>query len=224
MIGLWGEQRTHTAKIANNQLESKKAMELATAMETADKNARDLKKINGIWPVKPVTKDPPKGCVRCRGRFRDKWRYNDEECTKCSKQRKQSSKNKQSSKLEKLDKGFWKGFRMKTHITWVQQKRLRKTNTKNARCFTSVTTKWRNVSNTVATKRRLANIERRLTGNWYHRQWYQLRKQRVWRVKTLEARKKKMIGGSVETRVLRFCSSLQIHPQTSIVCRLQIRS
>lgn len=48
VIGLWGEQRTHTAKIANNQLESKKAMELATAMETADKNARDLKKINGI--------------------------------------------------------------------------------------------------------------------------------------------------------------------------------
>ena len=89
--------------LAESQLEFKKAMELATAMETADRNTRDLK--NGNLSEKPeesqvnrVTKDPPKrpprdpkqstkDCYPCGGRFHapDKCRYKDEECYKCRK-------------------------------------------------------------------------------------------------------------------------------------------
>ena len=85
-------------------------MELATAMETADKNTRDLQHGNPSaheqleeQPVNSVTQDPPKPpkqpprdpkkpnatreCYRCGAQFHDadKCRYKDEECYKCHK-------------------------------------------------------------------------------------------------------------------------------------------
>jgi len=89
--------------LAESQLEFKKAMELATAMEIANRNTRDLSA--GNLTEKPeesqvhrVTQDPPKQpprdlkrptkeCYRCGGQFHDpdKCRYKDEECYKCRK-------------------------------------------------------------------------------------------------------------------------------------------
>ena len=89
--------------LAESQLEFKKAMELATAMEIADRNTRDL--IAGNLTEKPeesqvhrVTQDPPKQpprdpkrptkeCYCCGGQFHDpdKCRYKDKECYKCHK-------------------------------------------------------------------------------------------------------------------------------------------
>jgi len=89
--------------LAESQLEFKKAMELATAMEIGDRNTRDL--IAGNLTEKPnesqvhrVTQDPlkqpprdpkrpTKECYRCGGQFHDpdKCRYKDKECYKCRK-------------------------------------------------------------------------------------------------------------------------------------------
>ena len=94
------DERIQRRLLAESQLEVKKAMELATAMETADKNTRDLQNGNPSarespeeQPVNRVTKDPPKepklpprnlkqpnakrGCFRCGGQFHDadKCRY-----------------------------------------------------------------------------------------------------------------------------------------------------
>ena len=89
------DERIQRRLLAESQLEFKKAMELASAMETADRNTRDL--IAGNLSEKPeesqvnrVTQDPPKQpprdprksakeCYRCGGRFHDpdKCRYKD---------------------------------------------------------------------------------------------------------------------------------------------------
>ena len=104
------DERIQRRLVAESQLQFKKAMELATAMETADKNTRDLKNRNSSARVNPekqqvnrVTKDPPKElklppkdskqanarreCFRCGGQFQDadKCRYKNEECFKCHK-------------------------------------------------------------------------------------------------------------------------------------------
>ena len=115
------DERIQRRLLAESHLEFKKAMELATAMETADRNTRDLK--NGNLSEKPeetqvnrVTKDPPKRpprdpkqstkeCYRCGGRFHDpdKCRYKDEECYKCRKKG-----HKASQCLGKRKPGFRK--------------------------------------------------------------------------------------------------------------------
>ena len=104
------DERIQRRLLAESQLEFKKAMELATAMETADKNTRDLQNGNSSARENPeeqqvncVTKDPPKEpklpprdskqpnarreCFRCGGQFHDadKCRYKNEECFKCHK-------------------------------------------------------------------------------------------------------------------------------------------
>ena len=79
------DERIQRRLLAESQLEFKKAMELATAMEIADRNTRDL--IAGKLSEKPeesqvnrVAQDPPKQpsrdprkstkeCYRCGGRF-----------------------------------------------------------------------------------------------------------------------------------------------------------
>ena len=60
------DERIQRRLLAKSQLDFKKAMELATAMETADKNTRDLQNGNPSarenseeQPVNRVTKDPP---------------------------------------------------------------------------------------------------------------------------------------------------------------------
>ena len=87
------DERIQRRLLAESQLEFKKAMELATAMETADKNTRDLQNGNPNARENPeeqavnrVTKDPPKDpkpppriskqpnatreCFRCGGSLR----------------------------------------------------------------------------------------------------------------------------------------------------------
>ena len=61
------DERIQQRLLGESQLEFKKAMELATAMETADKNTRDLQNGNPNAHENPeeqavnrVTKDPPK--------------------------------------------------------------------------------------------------------------------------------------------------------------------
>ena len=95
------DERIQRRLLAESQLEFKKAMELATTMETADRNTRDLNHGNaGNLNEKPkepqvnrVTKEPPKQkqpprnprqskeCYRCGGQFHDadKCRYKEEE-------------------------------------------------------------------------------------------------------------------------------------------------
>ena len=101
------DERIKRRLLAESQLEFKKAMELATAMETADRNTRDLKHANARnlnekpkeLQVNRVTKEPPKQkqpprnprqskeCYRCGGQFHDaeKCRYKEEECYRCHK-------------------------------------------------------------------------------------------------------------------------------------------
>lgn len=123
-------------------------MELATAMETADKNTRDLKNGNPEEPpVNRVTKDPPEQakqpprdpeqsaneCFSSGSQFHDadKCRYKDEACYKC---------RKKGHKANKCHSNFKRVFEMaenlETHITWRQQKRRRRKNATNTRCFT----------------------------------------------------------------------------------------
>ena len=104
------DERIQRRLLAESQLEFKKVMELATAMETADKNTSDLQNGNPSARENPeeqavnrVTKDPPKDpklpprnskqpnatreCFRCGGQFHDAdhCRYKNEECFKCQK-------------------------------------------------------------------------------------------------------------------------------------------
>ena len=87
------DERIQRRLLAESQLELKKAMEIATVMETGDRNTSDLKNGNlSETPEQPqvrrVTKAPPKQppkdlkqwkkeCFRCGGRFHDadKCRY-----------------------------------------------------------------------------------------------------------------------------------------------------
>jgi len=99
-------------------------MELATAMEIANRNTRDLSA--GNLTEKPeesqvhrVTQDPPKQpprdlkrptkeCYRCGGQFHDpdKCRYKDEECYKCRKKGHKASQclSKRKSEFRKSGK------------------------------------------------------------------------------------------------------------------------
>ena len=97
------DERIQRRLLAESQLEFKKAMELATAMETADRNTRDLiarnlsedskeSQVNHMAqdPPKQPPRDPRKStkeCYRYGGRFHDpdRCRYKDEECYKCRK-------------------------------------------------------------------------------------------------------------------------------------------
>ena len=146
------DERIQRRLLAKSQMEFKKAMELATAMETADKNTRDLQNGNPSarenyeeHPVNRVTKDPPKDlklpprsskqpnatreCFRHGGQFHDadKCRYKNEECFKCHKKGHKASKCRSNRKP-----GRRNGRNLATHITWRQQKRRRK----NTQCFT----------------------------------------------------------------------------------------
>ena len=115
------DERIQRRLLAESQLEFKKAMEIATAMETADRNTRDLKNGNLSETheqpqVHRVTKEPPKQppkdpkqwkkeCFRCGGRFHDadKCRYKDGECHKCRKTDHKAShcRNRRKSGLRK---------------------------------------------------------------------------------------------------------------------------
>ena len=111
------DERIQWRLLAESQLEFKKAMELATAMEMADKNTRDLQNGNSSARENPeeqqvnqVTKDPTKEpqlpprdskqpnarreCFRCGGQFQDadKRRYKNEDYFKCHKKGHKASK------------------------------------------------------------------------------------------------------------------------------------
>ena len=115
------DERIQRRLLAESQLEFKKAIELATAMETADKNTRDLQNGNPSASENPkeqavnrVSKDPPKDPklpprnskqpnatrerFRCGGQFHDadKCRYKNEECFKCYKKGQRANKCRSS--------------------------------------------------------------------------------------------------------------------------------
>ena len=117
------DERIQRRLLAESQLEFKKAMELTTAMETADRNTCDLQNGNPSareqpedQPVNRVTKNPPRPpkqppkdpkkpnatreCFRCGGQFHDadKCRYKDEECYKCHKKGHKANKCRRNSK------------------------------------------------------------------------------------------------------------------------------
>ena len=82
--------------LAESRLDFKKALELATAMEIADKNTRDIPQGNLVGKPKeqPVNrlskqqgKHAAKECHRCGGKFHEagKCRYKDEKCYRCHK-------------------------------------------------------------------------------------------------------------------------------------------
>ena len=132
--------------LAESQLEFKKALELATAMETADRNTRDLKhgnpngkpkepQVNRLTKEPPKQKQPPrqsKECYRCRGQFHNanKCRYK-EECHRC---RKTGHKANNSTVAVNVKGVFKTATSLETRIAWRHQKKQRK-NAKNKRCF-----------------------------------------------------------------------------------------
>ena len=70
------DERIQRRLLAESRLDFKKALELATAMEIADKNTRDIQQGNSVEKLKeqPVNrlskqqgKHAAKECYRCRG-------------------------------------------------------------------------------------------------------------------------------------------------------------
>lgn len=128
------DERIPRRLLAESQLEFKKAMELATAMEIADRNTGDLIARNRTEKpeeaqVHRVTQDPPKQpprdtkrptkeCYRCGGKFHDpdKCRYKDEECYNCRKRG-----HKASQCLSKRKPEFRKSGKFGIQITWTRQ-------------------------------------------------------------------------------------------------------
>ena len=97
------DERIQRRLLAESRLDFKKALELATAMEIADKNTRDIQQGNSVEkpkesPVNRLNKEQgkkaAKECYRCGGKFHEaeKWRYKDEKCYRCQKKGHKASK------------------------------------------------------------------------------------------------------------------------------------
>ena len=90
------DERKQRRLLAESRLDFKKALELATAMEIADKNTRDIQQGNSVekpkeQPVNRLSKQQgkhaAKDCYRYGGKFHEaeKCRYKDEKCYRCHK-------------------------------------------------------------------------------------------------------------------------------------------
>ena len=143
------DERIQRRLLAENQLEFKKAMELATAMEIADRNTRDL--IAGNLSEKPeesqvhrVTQDPPKQSPRGPKR-------STKECYRCGGQfyvlisagiKTKSASNavrrvtRQANVSVSVNRSFERAANLEIHITWRQQTSRVRKNAKNTRCLT----------------------------------------------------------------------------------------
>jgi len=143
------DERIQRRLLAESQLEFKKVMELATAMETADKNTSDLQNGNPSARENPeeqavnrVTKDPPKDpklpprnskqpnatreCFRCGGQFHDAGIKTKSALNARRRVTKRTNVAATGNQVVEMVEN------LETRITWRQQKRRRK----NAQCFT----------------------------------------------------------------------------------------
>jgi len=143
------DERIQRRLLEESQLEFKKAMELATAMETADRDTRDLK--NGNLTEKPeetqvnrVTKDPPKRPPRIRNNRQKNVIVVEEDSTNPTSAgvKTKSATNavrrvtRQANLSVSVNRGFERAANLEIHITWRQQTRRVRKNAKNTRCFT----------------------------------------------------------------------------------------
>ena len=135
--------------LAESQLEFKKAMEIATAMETADKNTRDLKNGNlSETPEQPqvhrVTKGPPKQPPKDPKQWKkQKFAVEEDSTMPISAGIKTKSATnavrrvtRQATVAIAVNRGSERPANLETHITWRPQKSRGRKNAQNTRCFT----------------------------------------------------------------------------------------
>ena len=137
------DERIQRRLLAESRLDFKKALELATGMEIADKNTCDIQQGNSVekpkeQPVnrlsKQQVKHAAKECYRCGGKFHEaeKCRYKDEKCYRCHKKGRKAISvvptRKQTSETVRS---------VRTHITWKRQvrKKRQKKMGRNIRCL-----------------------------------------------------------------------------------------